>query len=245
MANSNKQDITSARISNDAGAANNQQYREPGSNIMTRRDLEMMLAHRVFRWNQMHRFVQPPKDGISLRASSHTSSPVPIPTSEEALAAYKWWIVDQVFWYMHECVTSMGIGVHVDILYSMADTDSSIKHENNKLVITLSRHLLFISYTPACYTFADDDEAFGFYKDVVDEIYRLLDAGGFDIQAREMNDTVLEASGVVREGMRDMGRVRLTIRWASDEYADALEKLFDVSQLDALDAGVPLEDIVA
>lgn len=229
------------------GQSNETSLREPGSNLMSHHDLEMMLAHRVFRWNQMHRFVQAPtadSTGTLRQYERNKSVPV-LPTKEEALAAYKWWIVDQVFWYMYECVMSMGVGVHVDLLYSMGAGDSSIKHENNKLVITLSRHLVFISYTPSCYTFDDDDAAFEFYKSVVNELYETLDTGGFDVEAREMNDAKLEATEVVREGMRDMGRVRLTIRWASDEYADALEKLFDVSQLDALDAGVPLEDIIA
>lgn len=226
---------------------NDIRHREPGSNLMSRHDLEMMLAHRVFRWNQMHRFVQAPaadSTGTLRQYECNKSVPV-LPTKEEALTAYKWWIVDQVFWYMQECVMSMGVGVHVDLLYSMGAGDSSIKHENNKLVVTLSRHLVFISYTPSCYAFDNDDAAFEFYKSVIDELYDALDTGGFDVEAREMNDAKLEATEVVREGMRDMGRVRLTIRWASDEYADALEKLFDVSQLDALDAGVPLEDIIA
>lgn len=215
-------------------------------NRLDANELRGLLARRVFHWNQMRR------TSLSYNAVPHTKEgkhvlsqdeAVPDEIEREILDAFKAWVIDDVYWYMRECVNSMGIGIYVNIRFSEHDR-MEISRSNNALNIIISPSLCLLAHTPAIYDL-DKQKAEDFYLELVDELYEMLKADGFMLSARDSWERRMEASEVVLSGMRDMGEVRLTIQWADDELAADLEKLEYASQLDALESGVPLEDILA
>lgn len=210
-------------------------------------NMRRLLARRVFHWNQMRR------TSMSYNAVPHTklgkdilpeSDEVPFSVEQEILDAFEAWIIDDVYWYMRETVNSMGIGCYVNIRFS-ENGRTEILRSNNALNITISPYLCLLAHTPAVYDLKDAGKAWDFYVRLVDRLYAQLEEDGYRLSARDSLERPLSGKGFVLEGMRDMGFARLTIQWADEELAESLERLEYTSQLDALESGVPLDDIFA
>lgn len=219
----------------------------PMENSKTASEMRNLLAHRVFHWNQMRKTMlsynavpdsKYNKDILSERTD------VPAEMEQDILNAFKSWIIDDVYWYMRESVNSMGIGIYVHIRFSEHDR-TEITRSNNALNITIAPYLCLLAHTPAIYDLKDVEKAQQFYTELVDDLYTALSQDGYTISARDSWERPIKASDAVLEGMRDTGYVRLTIQWADEELAAGLEQLEYESQIDAFDAGVPLEDILA
>lgn len=186
-----------------------------------------LLASRVAHWNQMR----------------HTAVDI-AGEDEECISAFRRWLIDDVYWYARECVNSMGIGIYVDLVNLRSDR-TQVQRINNRLRITIGPSLELLAHTPASYTFKTKNGQDAFFASLVNELVGMLEEDGFVLSGRDSMDRTLAWKDYVHEGMRDMGIVRLTVQWADMRYADLVENIEWDSQLDAIAAGVPVEDVLA
>lgn len=207
-----------------------------------------MLLERTFRWNQMRRTqicynaVPSSKHGKSIVADGDVTASL----EDEILEAFKWWIVDDMYWYIRECVESMGIGIYLEMDFVESDElKDVIERKNGVLHIRISTRMVMLAHTPAICDVSSTRRARAFFDDVARSICKCLEDDGYMIAARDSSGRRFAATDTVLDGMRELERVRIDVMWATMEEADQMDRLEYESQLDAVRGGVPIEDVLA
>ena len=211
------------------------------------------LASRVFAWNQMRRsdasYAAVPETRCGKDIASNEEVAAGGELEEEILSAFRAWICEDVYWYIREALASMCVGVDIVISFSPSASSPSltdtITRTGNGLCISISPYLQLLAYTPAIHEISTQERAECFFAEVACDVVGSLREDGYDVYGLDSWVREMPMSEIVLGGMISQRKVRMRVRWATDEYAAAIEKLQDEAQMDALRAGVPIEDILA
>lgn len=161
------------------------------------------------------------------------------------------WALDEIDFYILECLQSLCIGCKIRVSLSAPNAiKAAVSKEGEEIVLSIGDRLEAESYLPAWYDFADDEERYEFYASLCDEIMDSLSNRGYslafiDPMGNEYENAPVgtKFGDIVFEGMKDMGRFAILVKWADESYADACEKIIFDSQLEACLSGIDIADI--
>lgn len=221
------------------------------------------LAKNVYLWNAMRNAASVASDEPDsvpnlgeeyLESSAVTPSPdfpdeTSTPEEQELFSVFSDYLLSEVFFYFEECLHSRCVGATISLEECRTDPTPKghkvVQRDNNDLIISVASTLEMLSYTPMSYTFASPQQRHRFYSHLARRLVSTLQKLGYNVIARDtwrrgialMDPTILE-------GQVAMCRVSMIVRWASDEYANQIEHLRYASQLQALEQGIDVIDIL-
>lgn len=232
------------------------------------RESANILARNIFQWNELRSLSTSPdpSEAANQAASANAAPNNPDEDHEKAIfEKLAGMYMGELFFYIDECLHSMAVGCEVrmclrecapratgkprypeELERLLREVRPPFKREGGELVMIVPDKMTVEAHTAMRFEFSSHQQRRRFFSYLVRHVTGRLQSLGYDV-AYSARPSITPHAGMA-DGDLDArilsGDVKVTIRWASDDLADQMERLLYPHQLDAYVGGIDIDDIL-